>query len=506
MTHSPWLRPHPAFALVALFLQVLPMLVGGLPFQQLLILIVCDRIDSGGTNATGWLTPRGNFHSVDYDSCARRGDVQAGVASWTLWMHLAQEIPGVLVLIVAGLAVDLWGRRRAMLIANASVLVSAIVFLSAAAYSVPLSLVVAANFVSGLCGGVAVTGLAVTSYIVEHSNPLLRTRYFVLVDSAAAIGVCLGPMLGGAIARYFGFVPVFATMLAISTLLELYLLFVFPDSQASVRDAAERGTDSAMTSKTNFRAVFISSVDSCVETVSVIAKYHTAASLLAITTLGGLVMNGVQIMFFFYPSHKFGWDSFKIGQFIFLSSAQKIAWLAVLLPLLISTIHRRGLDKISSDISILRIGIFVAMISELWYASVTSEAAFLFGTVISSMSSFVSPTVRSLFSTLVSTSHQGRLFSSIKLFESIPLLFATVAANKIYASTVATFPNAIFFCMAMLQLCALLVAGFGVSRAGVLAMEMQGVVRTDSTSVADDALEAAEEVDEVLDETIALLR
>ncbi|KAI9329619.1 major facilitator superfamily domain-containing protein [Obelidium mucronatum] len=476
------LSPHPAYALFAATVYMLAYMLGGLPFQQLQVLLACRDIERIG-NIT--------IATVDYTSCAQRADVQALVASWAVWFHLAQEIPALAVLVVAGYFVDIFGRRRAMAVACASLVVNSCAYLCAALFfeTVPLSLYVLSYFLSGLTGGISLTFLAVSAYIADTTEASERTKYFMMMDGAMAIAMSLGPFFGGFITKNFGFASVFAAELVLGFILLLFLLFVFPDSEPN--SAVER-------SHKSLPVVFSESIASSTLTMRQVFKFGTATALIAIVTLQGFAQSGAQIMFLLYPAKRFGWAAYDIGQFIFTLSVQRIIWLSLLLPSLLSFAKSRGVNKISCEVWALRFGLLMACTSELGYGLAVTERQFIMNTIPAAVSSFAAPTIRSILSTLVPPSHQGRLFSSIRLFEAVSLLFATVVVNFIYRSTVEFMPQAIFFIMSSVLGLGFLISVLFVTNQGVAEMHLGGV--TEIVAVGPERNQSVVE-----DETTALL-
>ncbi|KAJ3094301.1 hypothetical protein HK100_006187 [Physocladia obscura] len=474
------LSPHPAYGLFAACLQIVGIMVAGLPFQQLLLLLVCRDITHGydwWPRTLRWTAA--DLGGIEYAACAGRDDVQGALAGWAVLLHLAAELPGVLVLVVAGALVDLAGRRAALMIGATSAVLSAAAHLAAHAFDIPIALLVAVAFVQAFLGGLSLTSLAVSSYIVATSDPLRRTHFFMLQDGAFALAMAIGPVLGGAVVSRFGFRPVFLLELVLACTLFFFLLFIFPDvpvaaAPSDASDAtASAGASAFASQKPSLKRVFAESVVASYRTLKSIAKFRAALCLVAIVTLQGLAMSSYGIMFFMYPAKRFGWDSLKIGQFIFRSNVQKIMWLTFLVPAILRFVKARGwLSKTGAEIIMLRFGILMAVFSELWFGFASTESSFLIGTSFSAMAVFASPTIRSLLSSLVPPEFQGRLFSSIRLFDAVALMFATVVVNGIYSSTVNFFPQAIFFCTASVMSMAFLVAVFGVTSTGVAEMEM----------------------------------
>ncbi|KAJ3241023.1 hypothetical protein HDU81_002193 [Chytriomyces hyalinus] len=491
-------RPHPGYALVSVLLFVVALLVGALPFQQLIILIVCRDIGTGPSslNATAMSAPSmvaykvnsSRFDGIDYDSCAQRSDVQDIAASWTLWFNLAQEIPALGTLIFAGYFVDLFGRRASMLLSSAAMLVLSIAHVFAAMYEVPLALFVFVQFFFGMCGGLGLLIMASSAYIAHTSEAATRTTYFSLQDSSFAVALMTGPLLGGLITKQFGFLAVFWMQVVVSLLLITHLVFVFPDSEVG-------GAGAEVVVKKSVATVFKESVSTTASTLQSAFKFRAAASLIIIASILSFTNAGIGVMFLLYPAKRFGWDSLDIGQFIFASNVQKMIWLTVLVPWFFRFVQTRGVDKVRAEVWTIRVGLAASCIAEFWFGCATTEAMFLGATSVGSLAAIAAPTMKSLLSTLVPATHQGRLFSSIRIFEAISQLFATVIMNTIYRATVDSAPQTVFFVVSGLVGIASLIAVTMVTQTGVSSMEMGGysaavVENGDEAVVVEEASEA----------------
>ncbi|KAI9329626.1 major facilitator superfamily domain-containing protein [Obelidium mucronatum] len=290
------------------------------------------------------------------------------------------------------------------------------------------------------------------------------------MDAAMSVAITLGPLIGGSLANWLSFTATFGTSLAIAILLLLYLLIVFPSSEAvSVDSLAEDTTN------TSILSVFKQSVSSTASTLHQIFKIPTASALITILAIFGFLLAGAQVFFLFYASNQFGWTSLDFGQFALIAASQKILWLSFLLPSFLRFVVGGGSNsdvKVAWEIFVLRTSLFFAIVGEICYSLAPSSLLFVCSSFFASMSCFTGPTVRSLLSTLVPPSHQGRLFGSIQLFESLSAIFATTGLNLVYQYTVHVVPQAVFWVMAALLGFALFLSIHVVRKENVLAMDM----------------------------------
>ncbi|ORY43408.1 MFS general substrate transporter [Rhizoclosmatium globosum] len=476
------LQPHPYHALIAFFLKVFAITVGYMPMQQMILIIVCSDV-----------MPEVSVSSVrmpDYAICAANATVSATAASWSLSQQLFESVPSLFVICIAGYFLDKYGRTSAMILSALSVLFTAVTTLTVAviveheiegysASALLYALLTAAGF-SGIAGGLVLFRTACSAYLSDTTLPATRTRYFLLLDAAMSVAITGGPLIGGSLANTLGFTYTFGVTLGISLLLLVHLLFIFPSSQTHSEPSNQTNeTKSAV-------QAFMDSIKATVDTLKSICKFKTALALITILTIIGFLLAGAQVFFLFYTGKLFGWTSLDFGKFALFAASQKILWLSVLLPSFLAFIQSRGGDKIIWEIRILRVGIFVATVGELCYAFAPTSNLFMLCSLFASFSCFAGPTIRSLLSTLVPPSHQGRLFASIQIFESAAAIVATAALNLIFQKTVNFMPNAVFLSMSALLVVAFVLSLWAVGKEGVLGMEGGGVSHTEVEVVATE--------------------
>ncbi|KAJ3070735.1 hypothetical protein HDU98_006234 [Podochytrium sp. JEL0797] len=477
------LKPDPRHALLAFFLKIFAVTVGFVPMQQMLLLIVCkDHLQSD--------------ESPDYATCAANAQVQAIAASWSLRISMAEQIPSLSVIVVAGHFLDKFGRTPAMLLSGLSVLtVSCVSLFVAASFENDLSLVsastllsslVLAAFVSGCGGGMVLFRTACSAYLGDTTTIQTRTHYFMLLDAAMSVAITGGPLLGGFLATSVSFTAAFSATLAIAIFLLLHLIVVFPSSTVVAPSPTTASPKSLSTA-------FVDSLKSTFSSLHTVFQFRTAVALLSILTVLSFLLAGAQLFFLFYPSKVFGWTSLDFGKFALFAASQKIVWLSLALPWFLRMVKRKGGDKIEWEIILLRVGLCVGLVGEIGYALAPSPILFALCSLLASCTCFAAPTIRSLLSTMVPASHLGRLFGAIQMFESFSGIGATVMLNLVYQATVDTHPASVFWVMVGLLVVAVGVSFGMVSREGAVDMEHSG---------GSTAQEAGEESD---DEDVPLL-
>ncbi|KAJ3029967.1 UNVERIFIED_CONTAM: hypothetical protein HDU68_010544 [Siphonaria sp. JEL0065] len=457
------MSPHPTHALIGFFLVVLATSIGSFPFQQLLITLVCQPLLGVGST---------------YPTCAASGEVQQLAAFWSLVFMLCDQVPTLLLLLVAGPLVDgKLGRRGAMLLGAASVTLSAVQFIIAsialnnvehANVNMILGLLVLIAIAAGLAGSVVLFRVAAVAYISDIAPVQERTKYFMLVDAAFALALIMGPVLGGVLTDTVGFFITFTVMLAVSVSLLAYLLLFVKESRvAPPQSSTENGSLSR---------ILIDSVSSTVKTIKSMLEFKTATSLLLVMIILTLLISGFQVLYLYSPANRFGWTALDTGKFAVIAAIQTILWLVVFLPRLTTlATHTFHMHKTVAEIRILQTGVLAASIGCVLYGLAQTGTQFILASIVTVMSCFANPNIRSLLSVLVPAEFQGRLFSAIQILESCAMIVSGITLNSVYRATVDFAPEFCFFVVAGFLGLAFFIAAFGVTKDGVGEMMNSGM-------------------------------
>ncbi|KAJ3353730.1 hypothetical protein HDU83_006447 [Entophlyctis luteolus] len=441
-----------------------------MPLTQLILVTVCRSSQPDDALNPGNLT---------YAACVKLPGVQEKAAQWSLLLSLGEQVPSVLVLVVAGSLIDSprFGPKRAMMGSAIAVLLASVACLNLSmdllgdtSSVFALWLVFLARVAEGIAGGKFVFRMAATAYIADCCKPNLRTKYFLYLDAFMATAITLGPLSAGSLVKYFGYERTFMVTTVVALLLLFHSICV-PDSKRG-RDSYRSETDSEV-NVINFRKSFLSTVQTLVS----ISRNSDAACLVAILTIIGILISSTQVFFVWYPSKIFGWDALDYGKFSFISASQKIIWLSFLLPTFFKFMGTADnvADKVRWEIRVLRFGLLFATVGEICYGLAWNGTLFTLCTILASMSCFAGPTIRSLLSSSVPATHQGRLFCTIQILDSVATIYATTGLNLVYQATVnGAFPQTVFFCMAALIGSACCLALLGVRQKRVERMKLFG--------------------------------
>ncbi|KAJ3069455.1 hypothetical protein HDU98_007468 [Podochytrium sp. JEL0797] len=434
-------KPDPRHGLFVFLLKNLAVTLGSMATQQLVVVLSCRALGHA---------------EMGYVSCAKESGVQRAAAKWSLLLSLLEQVPSLLVLLVAGRLLDVAGRRLFLMVSALSVFVSCSVALRVATLlankevsdsdiTALLIQLAASALLSGLAGGKVLFRTACSAFLVDATLPQQRTHFFLLLDAALAVAVTLGPFVGGFLATHISFSAAFAASLAVAVVLNLYLLRA--GAAAAVAAVAATTTTTTTTSCCGSARRF-DEIDDAVGVDDIVVRAHSDEVVERVERVDNIVVLDPR-----------GID------------AETDTTRTTLAPEL--SIQD---NKILWEIRVLRMGLLLATLGELWFAFAPSSMIFMCGTLFSTCACFTAPTIRSMLSTFVPSTHQGRLFSSIQLFESIAAILATSTLNLIYQHTIDTWvPNAAILFMAALLAGAFVVSVFGVAREGVIGMEMGGV-------------------------------
>ncbi|KAI9328966.1 major facilitator superfamily domain-containing protein [Obelidium mucronatum] len=467
------MSPSPTHALLGFFLVVLATSIGSFPFQQLLITLVCQPILGTGSS---------------YPKCAAAGEVQQTAAFWSLVFMLCDQVPTLLLLLVAGPLVDgKLGRRGAMLLGAGSVALSAVQFLLASValnnveyvnVDVALGVLVLIAIVAGFAGSVILFRVAAVAYISDISPVDQRTKYFMLVDAAFALALIAGPVLGGVLTDTVGFFITFLVMLSVAVALLVYLALFVKESRPATSHAISNSSSSGNNNQPLTR-ILIDSVATTIKTIRSMLRYKAATALLIVMTIMTLLISGFQVLYLYSPANRFGWTALDTGKFAVIAALQTIIWLVLLLPkitqLAIHTFHLP--NKTIAEIRILQTGVLAAMLGCIAYGQATTGTQFITSSIIGVMSCFANPNIRSLLSVLVPPEFQGRLFSAIQILESCAMIVSGVSLNSVYRVTVDVAPEFCFYVVAGAMGVAFVVSVVGVTREGVEDMTNCGMER-----------------------------
>ncbi|KAJ3122262.1 hypothetical protein HK100_012065 [Physocladia obscura] len=457
-------RPSPWLVIPALFAHTLGSTLGATPLAQFLILKTCEELGSPGSGPGS--EPEFRNGSIiafpDYKSCAARTDVQTEAALWAQMITLATAIPAFCLVPLMGKLVDRVGRKTLMFVPITATMLGALSIIIVAHYSIGLWFIVAIHAVQGLMGGASVLALCAYAFIGDTTTAGKRTQTFLVIDAFSYFAFTIGPFSGGLLYRNFGILPVFAFVLALESFVLLYVIFFMTESLNTDQSAA-----SAQFTPRTLYHLLISSWSGSLDILNAPGRGSSLFILAIVTAIGSMTFAGYQFIFFFYPSKRFGWDSFDTGLFSLTNSICRMFYLAILLPYLLRKLTE-GKDTISKtriELGLVRLGVLAFSLGMCCFGLAQKGSMFFGIVILYAFGTIAMPTIRGVVSRTVPSESQGSLFAALEVLQSGSTLVAQFVLPAIFRATVAVgYPQAICFVLSSLWAFALVLTAFLKSR------------------------------------------
>ncbi|KAJ3332422.1 hypothetical protein HDU76_000289 [Blyttiomyces sp. JEL0837] len=475
--------------------------------------------------STSWWSSVDYSNFPDYETCAAREDVQSAATIWSQLIQLATALPAFIIAPLIGYAVDRLGRRTVMILPVVSSIMNYTGILFVARYGIGLWSLVGIHLIQGLLGGSAVLMTCVYAYLADTTTSTGRTEQFLFTDAFTFTAFTLGPFLGGLLYKELGLLWVFYLILIMEGLALAYIIFILPESMRKKKDGPTNSHGSPTSPDSSLWQIFTSSWYNILTVLGAPGRGNSVRILSIVTTVSQMVFAGYQLVFFFYPAKRFGWDSYDNGLFSLTNSVCRLFYLTIFLPRLLKRFasgEKSPVQRIQFELMVIRTGMFLYVLGFTSFGLATHGWMFFVIAIFDGFGVVALPTVRALLSRTVPNSQQGRLFAALEMLQSGANLISQAVLPAIYSSTVSTFPQAICFVIAGVWACALSMtvwlksrelvslseeedrfgdyeSGGGVGSAGVNgngngAGEIDGILAT-----VDEEFEA--EVAEVLEET-----
>jgi MFS family permease len=413
------LKASPLLILPPLFLHALGASMGMAPMSQFLLLVVCQSMGltspavpttpmspifngtshpmfmssmmmmAGGGGPSYILSGHGNMSTTvppienfpDYELCAARPEVQADAAKWSQLISLATAIPAFLVAPMVGYFIDRLGRKTMMLVPLFSALLGVSSIIAVAKFKFSLWLLVIIHVFQGILGGPAILITCVYAYLADTTTSTARTQSFLFTDAFTFTAFTIGPFLGGILYRNLGLVRVFELVVGMELLVFMYVLFILPESMRSNQQQQQQqqgggetqqsgegghggGGGGGGVDKRTPLQIFFGSWGSVLDVLATPGRGSSVRVLSMVTAVGAMVFSAYQYVFFFYPSKRFGWDSYDNGLFSLTNSLCRLFYLVVLLPWLLRrwSVGMGSVEKTRLELGIVRVGMLLYML------------------------------------------------------------------------------------------------------------------------------------------------
>ncbi|KAJ3205179.1 hypothetical protein HDU67_008993 [Dinochytrium kinnereticum] len=456
-----WLGYHPSPIMIvpALFLHVFALACFIMPFSQFLLLVVCQMLggdgvpnqspltgfDSSAPSSMSWWRGFDPASFPNYETCAKRGDVQKLTAWWSQIISLASAVPLFTLAPVMGTLVDMFGRRTIMIFPIISSLIGLASVIAVAQFGFGLWTLVAVHVLQGFMGGQPALITCVYAYLADSSDSSKRTEKFLLVDAFMFSAFTFGPAIGGMMARWPGVLFAFYFTFTIECLVLLYIIFILPESR---RTSPQTSSASSPPQKKSLLKIFTSAWASTLEVLAAPGRGWSVRVLALVTAIAAMVFAAYGPAFFLYPAKRFGWDGQDAGIFSFVNSVMRVSYLGGILPVLRGWLleGRSSVGKIRMELMLIRVGILFYVFGFLAYGLATKGWMFYLIAILDGFGIVALPTIRGILSRTVPNSRQGRLFAALETLQSGMGLVSGVFIPIIYRATIdGPVPQAIFF-------------------------------------------------------------
>ncbi|KAK9431644.1 major facilitator superfamily domain-containing protein [Lipomyces doorenjongii] len=399
----------------------------------------------------------------DINRDCQTADMNATVSQFAMVFVLIQGIMAALVSPKLGALSDRIGRRPILAIAAAASLVSSTILAAAMKSASPHAYLwlLVMPILEGLSSSSAT--VIMTAYATDCTPPVKRVNAFGHIRACVFCGMALGPALGGMLVKLTdNILSVIYVALVMQTLFALFILFVLPESLSQERiidaqelhrismefDAARPRDMRYYLRRLNFlqplRVLWPNDGTRLVIKKNIIV-------LTGIDTVFNGCTTGAIVSILLYAEYTFQWTSVETGFFISLASVCRAIALLVVLPS-ITYIYKRqrphaqhevGASKL--DIFMIRVSVIFEMCSYLLMASATNSIEFALAGSLGALGSLESPTIRAALTKHVPTENTGAVLGALSLMQSLSEIVGPIIFSNIYASTIVSYPKAIFF-------------------------------------------------------------
>lgn len=384
---------------------------------------------------------------------------------------------------------DQYGRTRIIALGALGVVLNEAITVIVASWPEQISvnlLLVGAVF-DGL-GGSFTTAMALFhSYASDCTPPAKRSVAFGFFQGALFFGIAVGPTLAAILIKQTGGpMVVFYIGLLFHSIFCLSVLFIVPESLSKERQRVAREKH-RMKPKDESSSFFWATLNpmNLITPLSILlpavgrpsalfpnrrgaspALRRNIILLAAIDTAAfGVAMGTVQVLII-YAAYMFSWGNVESSLFVSIVNVVRMTTLIVVLPL-VARIFRtptpddgviRGSDIL--DIVIIRISIIFDVLGYVGFALSIHGSVMILSGVIAALGGMGSPTLQSSLTKHVPHERIGQLLGAIGLLHALARVVAPTIFNLIYSLTVATFPQAVFVCLAAVFGVALLLSLF----------------------------------------------
>jgi MFS transporter, DHA1 family, tetracycline resistance protein len=294
-------------------------------------------------------------------------------------------------------------------------------------------------FIGRVIAGISGANIsAVSAYIADVSPPEKRAQNFGLIGVAFGLGFIVGPAIGGLLGNINLRLPFFVVA-GITLLNWLYGFFVLPES---LKPENRRRFDIARANPFG--------------SIALLLRYPVVAGLSSLVVFGGLAQNGLQTIWVYYTSLRYGWDAGQVG----LSLAAVGLSAAIVQGGLIRVI----LPRIGERWAVL-IGFSISVVSNVLYGFASQGWMIYAILLVSGLGAIAGPAAQGMISRSVSDREQGAVQGALSSVQTLTGVAGPLIATALFSYFAPRgVPGASFFAGGAFLLIGLLIAWGPLSR------------------------------------------
>lgn len=408
---------------------------------------------------------------VDNPQC-RIPEVQSLASQFMLYMTVITGILSAIMSPKLGAWSDRYGRTRFLALSSAGLFLSEIVTILAASFPdhVNYRWLFAGAVFDGMFGSFTASMSTTFAYASDCTPASRRAVAFSYFHACLFSGIALGPLVAALLLKLTGnVVLLFYFVLGANIIFVAFILLVVPESLTQKRQKMARASFAASkqpqflnprTCVQSLRALFEPlSILWPTESGSSAPLRRNMALLAMVDTISfGVAMSAMTVIVY-YVGFQFGWDSKQTSLFMSTTSTSRVTGLLVILPILNhflfkkaklgSRIEQHTSERhTGSDVSeliIVRFALLIEVIGFGGYALASRGATFVLFGVVAALGGIASPTLQGALTKHVPPDRVGQLLGATGLLHALARVGGPAAANFVYAKTVKSVPQTIFY-------------------------------------------------------------
>ncbi|KAG0096347.1 hypothetical protein BGZ93_004685 [Podila epicladia] len=498
----PWYK-RPSIVWMMPMLLILSTALGaiGSPSQQLAIRIVCKDFYANLPPMAAELMES----ALEDDKCQQ----PIVLAAAALLHSRVGAIKGILNVFTVGTWTSLsdkYGRKVLMLNTMLTLIASSMLYWLMASEHNPFGprVLYLDAVMTGLTSGNVVINPAALAYVADCTSATNRSVMIGYIITSFAVGLTIGPFLGGYLATTIGIVPLIKMAILAYVVIVAYMQFI-PESlrkrskKSPLAATEEISRDSSMSKvelslasllvhrltrgiKTFVAPLMIFVPGAVPVSESVPSKYTLTLVLLA-TQLSLFAQSGDSINFYAFTSQVFNWKEYEDGIFLSFSGGCTLLTFSWCFPWLQSLYRRRvgsclssssssspsseevptqedllDQDKAESlrmDIAFFNYGVTLDILSIVVVLMLLTPASLFVSEAISNLGAFSGPSISSVLTSLVPADQVGGALGAMCVADAITSTSAYLLFGHIYALTSATRPWTFYYFGAAVNLLAI---------------------------------------------------